>query len=97
VAIVGTTGSGKATIVSLLLQFYDVQQVASPWAALTSATWILRRCAPCSAFVLQDVHLFSRHHLAAIRSATRRLTMRRSGERWIVHAGTFIDRLPGDL
>ena len=60
VALVGATGAGKTSIISLLMRFYDVQR-----GRVTLDGVDVRElrpagaCAPRSALVLQDVHLFS--------------------------------------
>jgi ATP-binding cassette subfamily B protein len=59
VAIVGATGSGKTTIVSLLLRFYDVQQGRITVGGVDIRDMDLRRLRAMFGLVLQDVHLFS--------------------------------------
>ncbi len=95
VAIVGATGSGKTTIVSLLLRFYEVQE-----GRITVDGVDIREMDPASlrtlfALVLQDVHLFSGTIAGNIRLGHESITdeaVRRAVE--AVHADNFIDRLP---
>jgi ATP-binding cassette subfamily B protein len=95
VAIVGATGSGKTTMVSLLLRFYDVQE-----GRITVDGVDIREMDPASlrsmfALVLQDVHLFSGTLAGNIRLGHESIadeSVRRAVE--AVHADGFIDRLP---
>ena len=95
VAMVGATGPGKTTIVSLLLRFYDVQE-----GRITIDGVDIREMDPASlrslfALVLQDVHLFSGTIAGNIRLGHDSIsdeTVRRAVE--AVHADNFIDRLP---
>ena len=59
VAIVGATGSGKTTIVSLLLRFYDVQQGRITIGGVDIRDMPLPTLRAMFGLVLQDVHLFS--------------------------------------
>jgi ATP-binding cassette subfamily B protein len=59
VAIVGATGAGKTTIVSLLLRFYDVQEGRITIGGVDIRDMDLRRLRAMFGLVLQDVHLFS--------------------------------------
>ena len=98
VAIVGATGSGKTTIVSLLLRFYEVQE-----GRITIDGVDIREMDPAAvrslcALVLQDVHLFSGTIAGNIRLGHDSITdeaVRRAVE--AVHADHFIDRLPRGL
>ena len=98
VAIVGATGSGKTTIVSLLLRFYEVQE-----GRITIDGVDIREMDPAAvrslcALVLQDVHLFSGTIAGNIRLGHDSITdeaVRRAVE--AVHADNFIDRLPRGL
>jgi ATP-binding cassette subfamily B protein len=59
VAIVGATGSGKTTIVSLLLRFYDVQEGRITIDGVDIREMDLRDLRARFGLVLQDVHLFT--------------------------------------
>ena len=98
VGIVGATGSGKTTIVNLLLRFYDVQS-----GRITIGGVDIRDCDPAEVravcgLVLQDVHLFSGTIAGNVRLGNPAITdeqVRSAIE--AVHAAGFIDRLPGGL
>ncbi len=59
VALVGATGSGKTTIVSLLLRFYEVQQGRITIDGVDIRDLALDELRARFGLVLQDVHLFS--------------------------------------
>src|SRR5678815_1450136 len=59
IALVGATGSGKTTIVSLLLRFYDVQEGRISIGGVDIRDMDLHRLRSLFGLVLQDVHLFS--------------------------------------
>src|SRR5262245_34249250 len=59
VALVGATGSGKTTIVSLLLRFYDVQEGRITIDGVDVRDMSLEHLRSLFGLVLQDVHLFS--------------------------------------
>ena len=60
-AIVGATGSGKTTIVNLLLRFYDVQQGRITIGGIDIRDMDVRRLRAMFGLVLQDVHPVLRH------------------------------------
>jgi ATP-binding cassette subfamily B protein len=98
VAIVGATGSGKTTIVSLLLRFYDVQEGRITIDGVDIRTMDLQRLRSLFGLVLQDVHLFSGTIGGNVRlgnDAIDEASVRRAVE--AVHASAFIDRLPTGL
>lgn len=59
VAIVGATGAGKSTIISLLSRLYDIQKGDIFIDGVAIKRWDLRNLREHIAFVLQDVFLFS--------------------------------------
>jgi ATP-binding cassette subfamily B protein len=98
VAIVGATGSGKTTIVSLLLRFYDVQQGRITIDGVDIRDMDLTDLRRIFGLVLQDVHLFSGTIGGNVRLGNDAITddaVRRAVD--AVHAGPFIDRLPEGL
>src|SRR5690606_41059257 len=59
VALVGHTGSGKATVTNLLMRFYDIQKGHSFLDGVDLRDWDLHDLRSSFAVVLQDVFLFS--------------------------------------
>jgi ATP-binding cassette subfamily B protein len=59
VAIVGHTGAGKSTLMSLLMRFYDVQRGRVLVDGIDVREWDLEALRRQFGMVLQDVHLFS--------------------------------------
>jgi ATP-binding cassette subfamily B multidrug efflux pump len=98
VALVGATGSGKTTIVSLLLRFYDVQEGRITIGGRDIRDMDLHELRSLFGLVLQDVHLFSGTIGGNVRlgnDAIDDAAVRRAVD--AVHAGAFIDRLPAGL
>ena len=98
VAIVGATGSGKTTLVSLLLRFYDVQEGRITIDGVDIREMDLAGLRRLFGLVLQDVHLFSGTIGGNVRLGNDDITdetVRRAVD--AVHAGLFIDRLPERL
>jgi len=95
VAIVGATGSGKTTLISLLTRFYDVQKGSITVDGLDVREWdpaVLRRSI---GVVLQDVFLFSgtvEENLRLGEEIPRERLVAAARE---VHAHPFIERLEG--
>jgi ATP-binding cassette subfamily B protein len=95
VAIVGATGSGKTTIVSLLQRFYDVQQGRITIDGVDIREMDLAVLRSLFGLVLQDVYLFSGTIGGNVRLGNTSITdadVRRALD--AVHASRFVDRLP---
>jgi ATP-binding cassette subfamily B multidrug efflux pump len=98
VGIVGATGSGKTTLMNLLLRFYDVQDGRITLDGEDVRTLDLASLRAQFGLVLQDVHLFSGTIAGNVRLGHQEITdeaVRRAVD--AVHAGPFVDRLPGGL
>ena len=96
--IVGATGAGKTTIVSLLLRFYDVQQGRITIDGVDIREMELHALRSMFGLVLQEVHLFSGTIAGNIRLGHAGISddaVRRAAT--AVHADAFIDRLPQGL
>ena len=95
VGIVGATGSGKTTIVSLLQRFYDVQEGRITIDGVDIRDMDLAALRGLFGLVLQDVYLFSGTIGGNIRLGRASMTdadVRRALD--AVHASRFVDRLP---
>jgi ATP-binding cassette, subfamily B, multidrug efflux pump len=95
VGIVGATGSGKTTLINLLLRFYDVNRGRITIDGVDVRRLDLADLRGLFSLVLQDVHLFSgtiadniRLGHPAIDDTRVRLAAR------AVHAEPFIERMP---
>jgi ATP-binding cassette subfamily B protein len=94
VALVGATGAGKTSIISLLLRFYDVQRGRVALDGVDVRHRDLQELRSSLALVLQDVHLSSGTIASNIRlgSHISDERVRRAAE--AVHAHRFIEALP---
>jgi len=98
IGIVGATGSGKTTLVNLLLRFYDVQKGRIAIDGVDIRDRNLAALRSLFGLVLQDVHLFSGTIAANVRLGHSEIDdarVRRAVE--AVHASRFVNRLPRGL
>jgi ATP-binding cassette subfamily B multidrug efflux pump len=95
VGIVGATGSGKTTLINLLLRFYDVKRGRITIDGVDIRDLDLADVRGLFSLVLQDVHLFSGTVADNIRLGNPAIDedrVRRAAR--AVHAEPFIERLP---
>jgi ATP-binding cassette subfamily B multidrug efflux pump len=96
VGIVGATGAGKSTLISLLLRFYDVTSGRILIDGVDIRQMDLHDLRKMFGLVLQDVHLFSGTIAGNIRLGNEEIDDDRVREAArAVHAHRFIEALPG--
>ncbi|HSM36052.1 MAG TPA: ABC transporter ATP-binding protein [Longimicrobiales bacterium] len=98
VAVVGHTGAGKTTLISLLMRFYDPQRGEILFDGVPIRDVAVGELRDRIALVLQDVYLFSRdvrYNVALGRDDLDDDRVLDSIGR--VGADTFVDRLPGGI
>jgi len=91
VGIVGATGAGKTTVISLMLRFYDVTRGRVFVDGVDVRAWDLQALRARFGLVLQDVHLFSGTIADNIRLGDPAITdadVERAAR--MVHADSFI-------
>jgi ATP-binding cassette subfamily B multidrug efflux pump len=94
--IVGATGSGKTTLINLLLRFYDVQRGSIRIDGLDIRELEVADIRGLFSLVLQDVHLFSGTIADNIRLGNASIDDERVRQAAAaVHANVFIERMPG--
>lgn len=95
-AIVGATGAGKTSIISVLSKFYDIQKGEVLVDDTDIRRWQLQALRSQIALVLQDVFLFSGSIMDNITLHNKAITREQ-----VIHAANvagvngFIERLPG--
>ena len=95
VALVGETGAGKTTIISLLSRFYDVQKGRILVDGVDVRQWDKAALRRHLGVVLQDVFLFASDIKTNIRLNNTELSEEKLREiARIVNAEDFIDKLP---
>jgi ATP-binding cassette subfamily B protein len=95
VGIVGATGSGKTTLINLLMRFYDVTEGRITIDGVDIRSLDLADLRGLFSLVLQDVHLFSGTIADNIRLGDGSIDDERVGRAArAVHADRFIERLP---
>ena len=98
VGIVGATGSGKTTLINLLLRFYDVNQGRIAIDGVDVRDMDLQALRRRFGLVLQDVHMFSgtiRDNIALGREEATDAEVEAAARQ--AHADGFISRLPAGL
>ncbi|MFI5184964.1 MAG: ABC transporter ATP-binding protein [Vicinamibacteria bacterium] len=94
VALVGATGAGKTSIISLLTRFYDVQKGRIALDGVDVRDLDPAQLRSSLALVLQDVHLFSGTIASNIRLGSTISDERVRAAAQAVHAHRFIEAMP---
>jgi ATP-binding cassette subfamily B protein len=94
VALVGATGAGKTSIISLLARFYDVQEGRVTLEGIDVRNLDPAQLRSSLALVLQDVHLFSGTIASNIRLGSPIPDEKVREAARAVHAHRFIEALP---
>jgi len=95
-ALVGATGSGKSTIISLLMRFYDVQKGSILVDGVDIREMTRDHLRDAFSLVLQDVFLFAGSVLDNVRLGDQGITREQvESAAKVVHADSFIRGLPG--
>lgn len=98
VAIVGSTGAGKTTIINLVTRFYDIQQGRILLDCIDIRDMDIAYLRHYFSLVLQDNALFSGSILSNITLGNPRISREQVEEAVkMVQADLFIDKLPGGL
>ncbi|MDZ4723769.1 MAG: ABC transporter ATP-binding protein [candidate division Zixibacteria bacterium] len=98
VAIVGATGAGKSSLISLLYRFYDYQKGSISLDGIEINKLPVDKLRSRLGLVLQDVFLFSRDYAGNVRLRNEEITdeqIQTALER--VGYGRFMDELPDGL
>jgi ABC-type multidrug transport system fused ATPase/permease subunit len=95
VALVGPTGAGKTSIISLLCRFYDPQEGRILLDGIDLRSLPAAALRENIAIVLQDSFIFSRSVEENIRLGTEMAAERVRKVAGMVQADEFIERLPG--
>ncbi|GJM34201.1 MAG: xenobiotic ABC transporter ATP-binding protein [Saprospiraceae bacterium] len=95
-AIVGSTGSGKSTIINILNRFYEIQKGAIRIDGVNIEEYELLGLRKRIALVLQDVFLFSGSVLENINLRNKEISREKVIEAAkMIGAHEFIEKLPG--
>lgn len=95
-AIVGSTGAGKSTIISILNRFYDIQKGNISIDGIDLYEYELGALRKRIAIVLQDVFLFSDSVFENIRLRDKNISLETvQAAAKLIGADEFIQRLPG--
>lgn len=95
-AIIGSTGSGKTTIINILNRFYDIQKGTISIDEIAIPEYELQALRSRIAIVLQDVFLFSGSVLENITLRNKDITFEQVvNAAKMIGAHPFIEKLPG--